>query len=106
LAQTLATNFQLPRPDDAPPAYRRLAGACAWAAALGAGGLFCGVRIVVAMFTTTVWWYEPVVLLVGLIGISCTVGALTSLHQRRLPFALLGLASVALLCAFVLTSLA
>jgi hypothetical protein len=45
------------------------------------------------------------VALVGLCGIGCTVGALTSLHQRRLPFVLLGLASVVLVGALLLSSI-
>jgi hypothetical protein len=105
LAYELATSFRLPREDDPAPTYRRLAWACTWTAVLGIGGLVVGAHAAFALFTGSVWWYEPAVALVGLCGIGCTVGALTSLHQRRLPFVLLGLASVVLVGALLLSSI-
>jgi len=50
-------------------------------------------------------WYAPTVITIGLLGLACTIGAFASVHRRRLPFALLGAASVSLLIGWVVTGL-
>ncbi len=69
------TTFRLPRPDDPAPNQRRLMGICGWAAALGIVGMLVGLLALVAMVRTTVGWYSPTVLAVGLAGILSTIGA-------------------------------
>jgi len=78
-------------------------GICGWAAALGIVGMLVGLLALVAMVRTTVGWYSPTVLAVGLAGILSTIGALASVHRHRLPWLLLGAASAALLTALALT---
>jgi hypothetical protein len=93
----------MPQAGDPTPEHRRLAAVCGWAAALGLAGVFVGLLALVTLITTTPGWYEPTVIVIGLIGIGCTIGALTSVHQPRLPYALLGSATVALMAAFAVT---
>jgi hypothetical protein len=97
-------HFRMPRAGDPPPEHRTLAVICGWAAALGLAGLIVGLLAVVRLIAATPGWYEPTVIAVGLTGIACTIGALTSMHQRRLPYALLCTASAALLLAGALTA--
>jgi hypothetical protein len=49
-------------------------------------------------------WYLPTALILGAIGIGATVGAFASIHRRRMPFYLLGVASVALLAGAIVTA--
>jgi hypothetical protein len=99
----IVTNFRMPGTPDPSVRLRRLAGVSAWAAALGFGGLILTMRIVVGLFTTIAAWYIPVVFLLGLVGIACSVGAFGSVHQRRLPWLLLGTATFTELVAFAVT---
>lgn len=103
LGREVGTRFRLPTADDPTPGPRRIAGICGWAATLGIAGLPVGVMALFLMFIGTPGWYQPTVIAVGLAGIVCTIGALFSVHQRRLPWALLGAASAALLAAFAVT---
>jgi len=101
----LVTHFRVPGTPDPEVRLRRLAGIAAWAAALGFGGLILTVRLMFGMFTTVAGWYPPAICLLGLFGIASTVGAFGSVHQRRLPWVLLGLATSTELIAFALTVL-
>jgi hypothetical protein len=42
---------------------------------------------------------------VGLVGLACTIAAFASVHKRRLPFALLGVATASLLIGWIITGL-
>jgi hypothetical protein len=87
---TLATHFRMPGTPDPAVRLRRLGGVAAWAAVLGFGGLILTLRIMIGLFTEIATWYLAVTFTLGLIGIACTVGAFASVHQRRLPWLLLG----------------
>ena len=99
---TLATHFRMPGTPDPAVRLRRLGGVSAWAAVLGFGGLILALRIMVGLFTDIATWYLVVTFALGLIGIACTVGAFASVHQRRLPWLLLGVATLLELLCFVL----
>jgi hypothetical protein len=99
----IVTKFRMPGTPDPSVRLRRLAGVSAWAAALGFGGLILALRIMFGLFTTIAAWYIPVIFPLGLVGIVCTVLAFGSVHQRRLPWILLGAATATELLAFVLT---
>jgi hypothetical protein len=103
LGHEFGTRFRLPRADDPVPGQRRIAGICGWAASLGIAGLIVGAMALLSMLGGTPGWYEPTVILIGLGGIVCTIGALASVHRHRLPFVLLGAASAALLTAAAVT---
>jgi hypothetical protein len=97
--------FRLPTSDDPPPASRHLARVCAWAAALGLGGMAVALRAFVGLIYEERAWFAPTIVTVGVLGLACTIGAFASIHQRRVPFALLGVASAALVTAWVVTGL-
>lgn len=101
----VAPHFRVPGTSDPAVRLRRLAAVAAWAALLGFGGMLLVLRMVLGFFTTLpTWWYAPVMCVFGLVGLACTVGAFGSVHQRRLPWALLGVASAAELISFTLTA--
>jgi hypothetical protein len=87
------------------PASRHLARICAWAAALGLGGMAVALRAFVELIYEERAWFAPTIITVGVLGLASTIGAFASIHQRRLPFTLLGLATVALVTAWVVTGL-
>src|SRR5689334_22046717 len=91
-----ATRFRLPGAGDPPPAGRHLARVCAWAAALGLGGMLVALRAFIGLIYDDRAWFVPVLIVIGLTGLGCTIGAFASIHQRRLPMVLLGCASAAL----------
>jgi hypothetical protein len=101
----IVTHFRMPGTPDPDVRLRRLAGISAWAAVLGFGGLILSLRLVFGLFTTIAAWYPPAIFALGLVGIACTIGGFGSVHQRRLPWVLLGLATSAELIAFALTGL-
>jgi hypothetical protein len=101
----IVTHFRMPGTPDPDVRLRRLAGISAWAAVLGFGGLVLSMRLVFGLFTTIANWYPPAIFLLGLFGIACSIGAFGSIHQRRLPWVLLGLATSAEVIAFALTGL-
>jgi hypothetical protein len=105
LRQQLPDAFRLPTEADPAPANRHIAAVCAWAAALGLGGMAEALRAFVGIVSQYRAWYAPTVITVGLLGLACTIGAFASVHRRRLPFALLGAASVLLLVGWIVTGL-
>lgn len=87
-----------------PPRLRQIMGVCGWAALLGAIGLIVAVRGFIAdLMDETPNWYEPMMIGVGLTGITLTVGAFISVHRRRTPYILLSAATVVLAYAILLT---
>ncbi|GAA2390597.1 hypothetical protein [Dactylosporangium salmoneum] len=105
LRRQLPDAFRLPTEADPRPANRQIAAVCAWAAALGLGGMAVALRAFVGLVAEYRGWYAPTVVTIGLLGLACTIGAFASVHRRRLPFALLGVASVSLLIGWIVTGL-
>jgi hypothetical protein len=104
IAHALEVRFRLPGREDPAPAPNHLAGVCAWAAALGLGGMAVALRAFIGMMTLQGAWYAPTVISIGVLGLLCTIGAFASVHRRRLPWMLLGTASVALLAGLLATT--
>ncbi|MEV6924142.1 hypothetical protein AB0M46_06455 [Dactylosporangium sp. NPDC051485] len=105
LRRQLPDAFRLPTGNDPRPANRQIATVCAWAAALGLGGMAVALRAFVGLVAEYRGWYAPTVVTIGLLGLACTIGAFASVHRRRLPFALLGVASASLLTGWIVTGL-
>jgi hypothetical protein len=103
LAEAVGERFRLPAAEDPAPRARWLVGVCAWAAALGLGGMAVALRALVGLMTVGASWYGPTVVTIGLTGLLCTVGAFASVHRRRMPWIMLGIASVALLIDWIIT---
>ena len=72
---------------------------------LGLGGMAVALRAFVGLVSASRAWYAPTVTVIGLIGLVCTIAAFASVHKRRLPFALLGAASVSLVLGWIVTGL-
>ncbi len=98
-------NFRLPNATDPPPASRHLAWICAWAALIGLAGMLAAVRAFIGLIYEERGWYLPVLVLIGLTGMTSTIGAFASVHRRRLPMILLGVASTTVIAAWVVTGL-
>jgi hypothetical protein len=99
----VAARFRLPGADDPAPATNHLARICGWAAALGLGGMAVALRAFIGFMLSQPGWFAPAVISVGVIGLLCTIGAFASVHRRRLPLVLLGVATVALVTDWFLT---
>ena len=94
-------NFSRPGPDP-----RRLAGLAGWAAALGLVGLVVGVRGLIAIIIGGIpGWYEPTLIVMGLVGIGLTAGAFITVQHGRLPWILLGGGTGVLLASIITTAL-
>jgi hypothetical protein len=77
-----------------PPSSRMLA-VCAWATALGVIGLAVATRALIAVaLGATPSWYEPTLAAVGTAAVALTAGALATERWLRLPWLMLGLATV------------
>jgi hypothetical protein len=89
------------------PRMRQLMGVCGWAALLGGLGLVIGVRGFIGdLMGQAPGWYEPSMIVVGILGIGLTVSAFVTVNRGRLPYALLGAASAVLLTALFFTAVA
>ena len=89
------------------PRMRQLMGVCGWAALLGLLGLVIGIRGFVGdLMGQAPGWYEPSMIVVGILGIGLTVSAFVTVNRGRLPYALLGAASGVLLTALFFTATA
>ena len=89
------------------PRMRQLMGVCGWAAVLGGLGLVVGIRGLIGdLMGLAPSWYEPSMIIVGLVGILLTVGAFVTVHRRRTPYILLGASTLSLVYAMVLTATA
>lgn len=98
----LANRFRMPGTPDPAVRLRRLLGVSTWAAVLGFGGLVVAVRIMIGLFTEIATWFMVTTFAFGLIGIACTVAAFASVHRPRLPWLLLGIATLVELICFLL----
>ncbi|MGA8116397.1 MAG: hypothetical protein WCA46_22300 [Actinocatenispora sp.] len=83
---------------------RKLVLASIWGLVLCLGGMVVGiwalVRIIAGMTTP---WYEPVIIVVGLVGLALTVGAYPMLERRGLSWLLLAAGTCVLGVAFAIT---
>jgi hypothetical protein len=104
VGDAVAARFRLPGADDPAPETNHLAWVCGWAAALGLGGVAVALRAFIGFILIQPAWYGPVVVTVGVVGLLCTIAAFASVHQRRLPLALLGAATLALIADWFLTA--
>ena len=87
------------------PRLRQLMGVCGWAAVLGGVGLVIGIRGLIGVVAgAPPSWFEPSMIVVGIVGISLTIGAFLTVHRDRAPWALLGASSLVLMGAMVLTA--
>jgi hypothetical protein len=101
------SSVDLPAVDRRQPRLRQLMGVCGWAALLGVVGLVVGIRgFVGELVGAAPGWYEPAMIAVGFVGIGLTVGAFITVQRRRMPYALLGGATVVLIYAMTLTATA
>jgi hypothetical protein len=97
LGAVLADRFRLPASHDPAPQPARMLGVCAWATALGVVGVGVALRALVALLAgQTPGWFEPTITIAGLLGIGLTAAAFAAVHRRRLPWALLGAATLML----------
>ena len=93
----VAERFRLPASHDPAPQPARMLGVCAWATALGILGIGVALRALVAMLAGQMpHWFEPAITTTGLLGIALTAAAFAAVHRRRLPWALLGAATLML----------
>lgn len=105
LSWNRATARDLVNVDQPQPRMRQLMGVCGWAAVLGLFGLVIGiVGLVQDLMGAAPGWYEPAMIVVGILGIGLTVGAFVTVNRARLPYALLGLSTVSLFTAMALTA--
>ena len=95
--------FRLPGIDDPAPAANHLAAVCGWAAGLGLGGMAVALRAFVGLISADRGWYAPTVITLGVVGLMCTIGAFASVHRRRLPLTLLGVATATLIAGWFVT---
>jgi hypothetical protein len=94
----LRESFRLPAHQDPEPDPGRLVGLCSWAAALGLLGLPVAGRAWVAFHTEAVpGWFEPLVVTMGVVGITLTAAAFLAIHRRHLPWLLLTAATATLI---------
>lgn len=89
------------------PRLRTLIGICGWAALLGGVGLIIGIRGFWGIAAGDApGWYEPTIVTLGLIGIFITIGSFLTAHRDRVPWILLGCASVSLITGMIITTIA
>jgi hypothetical protein len=87
------------------PPLRVLAGLSAWAAALGGIGLLVGVRGLIAILVGGIpTWYEPTLIIMGLVGIALTAAGFLTVQQRPLPWIFLGAGTAVLLASIIVTA--
>jgi hypothetical protein len=97
--------FRRPNFSQRGPNLRRLAGLSGWAALLGVIGLGVGVRGLIAILVGEVpGWYQPTLIMMGLIGLGMIAGAFLTVQRGILPWLLLGASSVVLLASIIVTS--
>ncbi len=102
----VAGAFRRPTQSRGGPDQRRLAALAGWAALLGVVGLIVGIRGLIAILVGGIpGWYEPTLIVMGLVGIALTSGAFLTVQHGRLPWYLLGAGSVVLLSSIIATGI-
>jgi hypothetical protein len=101
---TIAPAIRVSRVVDRAPRLRSIAAVCAWAALLGVVGLAIGIRGFIGVLAGDASsWYEPAIMITGTIGIGATVAGFLTVQRVRVPWVLLGIASVALATGMIMT---
>lgn len=96
--RTLKRPFRLPGAGDPVPAGNRVLALSGWAALLGLLGLIPAGRLTISLlFQSGPPWYPPMTVGVGIAGMATIAAAFAAVHRRRLPWIMLGLATVLLL---------
>jgi hypothetical protein len=103
--RAVTVRFRIPLATDPPPAPRRLVLITVWAGALGLIGVVTAMPVLISLFRPEGGWYRPLMILIGLIGVGATAGALASTHRRRAPWIGLTIGTVALLLALAVNLL-
>ncbi len=89
--------LRLPEDGDPAPHQGRMVGMCAWAAVIALLGLVVAVRMFIAIVLKPgPAWLLPTVMTFGIAGTVCAGAAFATIHRQRLPWQLLGAASVLL----------
>ncbi len=91
-----AVLFRFPAPDDPAPTTFRLLTLALYAAVLGLAGAGVGVLALITVIGGAAFWYVPVLVFFGLLGVGLTVGAFLSIHRPVLPWLLLAAATAPL----------
>jgi hypothetical protein len=102
-----ASFFRESATDDPSPNNGQLIGICAGATVLGLAGLLVAVRGlfgIVGGYAPT--WYQPALIIVGMVGILLTVVAFMAIHRQKLPWIMLALSMISLAVNVVLTIVA
>ena len=86
------------------PRMRRLAAVTGWALAIGFGGLIVGLVALLKILVDAPAWFEPTIILVGLLGVAFTVTAFITVKHRWLPWLLLSAATATLVVGLSVTS--
>ena len=90
-----------------PPRLRQLAGMSGWAAALVFGGLIVAIRAFVGIVAGEApGWYQPTIVIIGLIGILLAVAAFVLAQVPKIVWTALTLSTVVLLLGTILTATA
>jgi hypothetical protein len=89
-----------------PPAPRRLVGLCSWAAAIGILGVIIGIRAVVVTIIGAAAWFPVTAAIIGVVGLVATMGAFVTARRAQVPWVLLSIASLTLIIASILSSVA
>lgn len=98
--------FRIHLADDPAPTSRRLALVSGWAGLLGLAGTVAALPVLTNLFRRDPgWWYTPLMMLIGLIGVGATAGAFASIHRRRAPWILLWIGTATLGLALTVNAL-
>ncbi|WP_018348135.1 hypothetical protein [Longispora albida] len=87
-----------------PPRQRTLAAVAVWAFVLGLGGFVVGASALVRMIAGTPSWFQPTIVVIGVLGIALTVGGFATVQRRFVPWAMLGLATACLVAGAISTA--
>ncbi len=89
------------------PESAHMLGVCAWGTALALAGVGVGIRGLAAIIGGIApGWYQPALIVVGLIGVLLTVGAFVTIQRRYTPWLMLAFATVPLAVSIALTIIA
>ena len=95
--RTLRERFRLHTDEHEAPADSRLLVMSFWAAVCVFIGLIPAGRLLVALaLGTGPWWYPLVCVALGVLGVGLITGGFAAIHQPRLPWQLLGVATALL----------
>ncbi|MEV4535816.1 hypothetical protein AB0J82_18510 [Asanoa sp. NPDC049518] len=89
------------------PESAHMLGVCAWGTALALAGVGVGIRGLAAIVGGIApGWYQPALIVVGLIGVFLTVGAFVTIQRRYTPWLMLAFATIPLAVSIALTIIA